>query len=130
MVFSHISKFQVNVSLTLFLISNTFQNILDGFASFHGQKDIHKKLLRCTLFFDILYLFGQFGNSEFLGKLRNLKDYFLGVYLNACFHICPVLKSETWRQKSLKYLKALNTNSGISLSALSFLICNIITQMK
>ena len=50
--FSHISKFQINVSVTIFLVSNTFQNILDGFASFHGQKDIHKGLLSCTLFFD------------------------------------------------------------------------------
>ena len=33
MGFSYISKLQVNVSLTIFLVSNTFQNILDGFAS-------------------------------------------------------------------------------------------------
>ena len=89
MGFSLISKFQVNVSVTIFLVSNTFQNILDGFASFHGQKDIHKKLLKCTLVFDILQLFGQFGNSDLLGK----------VYpnVNASFHMYPVLKSETWR---------------------------------
>ena len=33
MGFSRISKLQVNVSVTIFLVSNTFQNILDGFAS-------------------------------------------------------------------------------------------------
>ena len=50
MGFSHLSiKFLANVSVTIFLVSNTFQNILNGFCLLSWSKDIHKKLLRCTL---------------------------------------------------------------------------------
>ena len=38
MGFSRSSKIQINVLVTILLVLNTFQNILDGFASFHGQK--------------------------------------------------------------------------------------------
>ena len=96
---------------SMFLLSNTFQNILDGFASFHSQKDSNH-----------LTDFGPVWELRVLWKLRNFKDYFLGVYPNVCFHICLILKSETWRQKSLKQLKALNTNSGISLSSKFFIL--------
>ena len=84
MGFLHISKLQVNVSVTIFLVSNSFQNILDGFASciaFMVKKIFTKSYLP------------SLGTQEFLGKLRNLKDYFLGVYPNVCFHICSIHKS-------------------------------------
>ena len=51
--FLHISKFQVNVSVTMFLVSNTFQNILDGFASFQSQRDIYKNTVQ------VYTIFGQ-----------------------------------------------------------------------
>ena len=35
-------NFRSNVSVTIFLVSSTFQDILNGCASFSGQKDTHK----------------------------------------------------------------------------------------
>ena len=67
MGFSCMSKFQINVSVTIFFVLSTVQNSLNGSSSFNGQKDIHKKLLRCTLFladFKDVYSFKDLKNDR------------------------------------------------------------------
>ena len=43
MGFSRISNFQINVSISIFLVSSTFQSIMNDLSSFHSQKNIHEK---------------------------------------------------------------------------------------
>ena len=80
MGFSRISKLQVNVSVTIFLVSNTFQNILDGFASciaFMVKKIFTKKLLRCTLFLTNFSYLASLDNQSCLENSETSRIIFL-----------------------------------------------------
>ena len=54
---------------SMFLVSNSFQNTLDGFASFHGKKDIHKKT--CS---GVHYLLRDFSFLASLGTQSSLEN--------------------------------------------------------
>ena len=98
MGFSRISKLRVNVSVTIFLVSNTFQNILDGFAScitFMVKKIFTKNCPGVHYFLTNFSYLASLGTQSSLENSKASRIIFLGVYPKAGFHICLIHKSET-----------------------------------
>ena len=88
------------------ILSRTFWM---GFLAFMVKKIFTRKLLRCTLFLiDFSYL-ANLGTQKVHWKTQKPQGLFSWSLSKYLFHICPTLKSETWR--FLKQLKFLSTNS-------------------